>query len=216
MYQVSAFNIAGNSQPSNTAQVTTPDGPPAAPSNLSAANVTQISLTLNWQDNSNNETGFTVQIATDIGFTNILQTVTTLANVTTLDFTGLTPGTTYYFQVAASNAIGTSAWSAPLAVTTAPATIPLAPSNMTTANNTQTSITLNWQDNSNNEAGFTVQIATNNTFTNNLQTFTAGPNATSWNFTGLTRNTKYYFRVAAFNAAGTSEWAPPINDKTLR
>jgi titin len=135
--------------------------------------------------------------------------------VTTLDFTGLTPGTTYYFRVQAFNVAGPSAWSAPLAVITA-ATIPAAPSGMTTANNTQTSITLNWQDNSNNEAGFTVQIATNNTFTNNLQTFTAGPNATSWNFTGLTRNTKYYFRVAAFNAAGISPWAPTINDKTLR
>ena len=87
---------------------------------------------------------------------------------------------------------------------------------MNTANLTQTSITLNWVDNSNNEAGFTVQIATNNTFTNNLQTVTVAANVTSWNFTGLTRNTKYYFRVAAFNAAGTSAWAPPINDKTLK
>ncbi len=215
-YQVYAFNLAGSSLPSNVATATTPDGPPVAPSNLSAANLTQISLTLNWQDNSNNEANFTVQMASDAGFTNILQTLTTGANVTSLDFTGLTPGTTYYFQVAASNAAGTSAWSAPLAVTTSPATIPAAPSNMTTANNTQTSITLNWVDNANNEAGFTVQIATNNVFTANFQTFTVGPNVTSWNFTGLTRNTKYYFRVAAFNAAGTSAWAAPINDKTLR
>lgn len=215
-YQVYAFNLGGNSLPSNPATVSTPDGPPVAPSNLSAANVTQISLTLNWQDNSNNETGFSVQIATDNAFSQNLQTFTTGANVTSLGFTGLTAGTTYYFQVAAFNLVGTSVWSAPLAVTTSPPTIPAAPSNMTTANATQTSITLNWLDNSNNEVGFTVQIATNNGFSQNLQTITVGANVTSYTFTGLTPGTKYYFRVAAFNAAGTSPWAPPINDRTLR
>jgi hypothetical protein len=87
---------------------------------------------------------------------------------------------------------------------------------MTTANVTQNSITLNWLDNSNNEEGFTVEIATNNAFSTDLQTFTAGANVASWNFTGLTPGTKYYFRVAAFNAAGTSAWAGAINDRTLR
>jgi FtsP/CotA-like multicopper oxidase with cupredoxin domain len=215
-YRVYAFNLAGPSLPSIVVQVTTLDGPPAAPSNLSAVNVTQVSLTLLWQDNSNNETGFTVQVASDSGFTNILQTNTAGANVTTWDFNGLTAGTPYYFRVQAFTAVDISAWSAPLAVTTSPATIPLAPSLLTTTGNTQTSITLNWVDNSNNETGFTVQIATNNAFTNNLQTLTAGANATSSNFTGLTRNTKYYFRVLAFNVAGSSAWAEAINAKTLR
>jgi hypothetical protein len=215
-YQVYAFNLGGNSLPSNNATVTTPDGPPAFPSNLSAANLAQTSLTLLWQDNSSNETGFTVEMAADSAFTNILQTITTGANVTTLDFTGLTAGTPYYFRVAAFDLVAPSAWSAPLAVITSPATIPAAPANMTTSNITQTSITLNWVDNSNDEAGFTVQIATNTGFNNNLQTITVGPNMTSWNFTGLSLNTKYYFRVAAFNVAGTSAWAPPINDKTLK
>ncbi len=215
-YRVYAFNLGGNSLPSNVLEVATPDGPPVAPSNLSATNVTQTSLTLNWQDNSNNELGFTVEMASDIGFTNILQTVTTSANAVSQGFSGLIPSTTYYFRVNAFNGVGTSAWSAPLVAATSPATIPLPPTNLTTSNVTQTSITLNWVDNSNNESGFTVQIATNNGFTQNLQTFTTGPNATSYVFTGLTPGTKYYFRVASFNAAGQSLWAPAINDKTLR
>jgi hypothetical protein len=216
VYRVYAFNIAGNSPLSNEATVSTPEGPPVAPSGLSATNVTEISLTLNWVDNSNNETGFTVEMAADSDFATILQTITTGADATSQDFAGLTAGTTYYFRVQASNVIGTSAWSTTLMQATLTATIPAAPSNMTTSNVTQTSITLNWQDNSNNEAGFTAQIATNNGFSNNLQTITVGANATSWNFTGLTPNQKYYFRVAAFNAAGTSQWAPAINDRTLR
>ena len=75
---------------------------------------------------------------------------------------------------------------------------------------------LNWLDNSNNESGFTIQIATNNTFTSNLQTIQVGANVTSYMFTGLLPNTKYYFRVLAFNAAGSSPWSTIINARTVR
>jgi titin len=216
-FRVEAFNVAGPSGWSETLPVTTLVPAPIAPSGLPATDVTQTSLTLNWTDNSLDETGFNIQMATDIGFTANLQTLPAGMNATSLPVTGLTPSTTYYFRVEAFNAGGTSGWSVPLTVTTlAPVTPPLAPSAMTTANNTLTSITLNWMDNSNNEEGFTVQIATNNAFTNGLQSVNVGTNVTSWDFTGLTSNTKYYFRVRAFNTAGTSAWAPPINDKTLR
>ena len=222
-YRVWAFNIAGDSlAPSNVVDVTTPAGPPppAAPVNLSVSSLAETSLTLNWQDNpsntpSNIPTSFTVERTTDPNFVTILQTVNVAASVTSLNFNGLTAGTTYYFRVAASNANGPSSWST-LSATTLAATIPAAPSNMTTTNVTRTSLTLNWVDNSNNEAGFTVQIATNNTFTANLQTSTAAANAKLQSFTGLTRGTKYYFRVAAFNAAGSSPWAEPINVRTVR
>jgi titin len=155
-------------------------------------------------------------MAADAGFTTILQTVNVAGSVLSWNFSGLAGGTTYYFRVAASNANGTSLWSATLPATTSPVTVPAAPLNWTTSNNTQTSIRLNWVDNSNNETGFRVQIATNNTFTNNFQTFDVGPNVQSYTFTGLTRNTKYYFRVGAFNLAGVSPWPDAINDKTLR
>jgi len=217
-YQVYAFNIAGNSLPASSGAVMTPDAPPAPPSNLPAANVTDNSLTLNWQDNSNNETGFNVQMAATADFGSILNTVNLGANVTSASFTGLTANTTYYFRVEAVNGAGSSGWSDFLAVTTAAVapSLPAAPSNLSATNVAQTSLTLNWQDNSNNEAGFTVQVATNQSFTNNLQTFSAGANVTTWNFTGLTRNRNYYFRVAAVNAAGASAWSPTLNVRTLR
>jgi hypothetical protein len=64
--------------------------------------VTSTSITLNWQDNSNNELGFQIQRATSSGGPwSVVGTVG--ANVTSYMDTGLSPSTTYYYQVAAFN-----------------------------------------------------------------------------------------------------------------
>ena len=44
-----------------------------------------------------------------------------------------------------------------------------------------------------------------------------GPNVTSFNDTGLKRNTKYYYRVLAFNnGIFTFPWSPILNVTTPR
>jgi len=111
---------------------------------------------------------------------------------------------------------GLSDYSNIIDITTSVQTIPVAPSSLSATNITQTSLTLNWLDNSANEAGFTVEIATNTGFTANLLSLDVGPNATSLNFTGLSANTRYYFRVAAYNTAGTSPWSRSLSTKTLK
>jgi phosphodiesterase/alkaline phosphatase D-like protein len=58
---------------------------------------------LNWIDNSNNETGFTIQRATNALFTQGLTTVTVPANTTTLNVTGLAKNTQYWFRIRANN-----------------------------------------------------------------------------------------------------------------
>jgi titin len=79
------------------------------------------------------------------------------------------------------------------------------------------SLTLGWTDNSSDETGFTVQIATDKNFTQNFRTVdVVEAGVTSYQFTLLAPNTKYYMRVAAFNGAGASAWAPTISDKTLK
>ncbi len=83
---------------------------PAAPSGLTATAVSSSQINLSWTDNSNNETGFTIQRKTGSGGT-YGQIATVGANVTTFNNTGLAAGTTYYYQVDANNAYGTSAWS---------------------------------------------------------------------------------------------------------
>ena len=220
-YQVAAFNAGGPSAYSNTASATIP-GPqgPAAPDALEAVVEADIPMIhLQWSDNSADETGFVIQRSTD--GVNFSELATAVANVATYDDLAVFGGFTYTYRVAAFNANGSSDYSNTASGTVPPdATPPAAPSNLSATNVTQTSLTLNWQDNSNNEAGFTIQIATNSTFTRNLVTINVGPNATFSNITGLRRNTKYFLRVLAFNnfngGAGPFPWSPVLNITTPR
>jgi FtsP/CotA-like multicopper oxidase with cupredoxin domain len=87
---------------------------PAAPSNLGVtwtrAGLLADNATLTWTDNSNNETGFTIQRATNAAFTSGLNTTTVAANVKTLTQTGLLRTITYYYRVASANGTVLSAW----------------------------------------------------------------------------------------------------------
>ncbi len=102
-----------------TMTFTPPTTTPAAPSNLTFTNVLPGQMTLNWQDNSNNEVGFLIMRSTD--GTNYTTVVFTAANQTSYTATGLTPSTTYYWRVYAVNegristpVSGTQATSGPL------------------------------------------------------------------------------------------------------
>ena len=76
--------------------------PPAAPSNLAAVVVTPTSITLDWQNNADNELGFQILRATSPG--GPWSAVGTVgADVTSYTDTGLQPLTTYYYEVVAFN-----------------------------------------------------------------------------------------------------------------
>ncbi|HNY01363.1 MAG TPA: BNR-repeat neuraminidase N-terminal domain-containing protein, partial [Bacteroidales bacterium] len=108
---------------------TPPAGAPANPTSLTFTAVGQTGMTVNWVDNSTNEILFVVTRALDAGFTTgVVSTTipsTTMAGTGTaynLPLTGLTPGTTYYFNVAA-----TMEGSASSGATGSQATLPIVP-----------------------------------------------------------------------------------------
>jgi hypothetical protein len=125
-YRIVASNSGGTSYGSDmsfttiAATVTVPK----APSNLTgtATSVTQIKLS--WVDNSNNETEFLIDRWNGSTW---VQIGTVGPNVTTYTDSGLSPSTTYYYQVAAYNSEGT-AWAASCATVNTPAAnVPNAP-----------------------------------------------------------------------------------------
>jgi hypothetical protein len=82
--------------------------PPAAPTELSAAAVSDTAIRLCWRDKANNETAYAIE---RWGGTEFSQIDTVGADTTTYDSTGLSASTTYAYRVRAYNAAGTSTYS---------------------------------------------------------------------------------------------------------
>jgi FtsP/CotA-like multicopper oxidase with cupredoxin domain len=72
---------------------------------------------------------------------------------------------------------------------------PIAPTGLT-GTATGTRVDLSWLDNSAKETGFTIQRATNDSFTTGLATFNVGPNVRTFS-QNVASNTKYWYRVFA-------------------
>ena len=82
---------------------------PADPTVLEKSNIRDTSIQLSWTDNSDNETGFRIEIGVDVGFAGVTHRVIG-ANITEFLVTGLDPNTQYWFRVRAYNAAGNSGY----------------------------------------------------------------------------------------------------------
>jgi len=192
-------------------------GAPTAPTNLAATPQAGPQVSLTWRDNATNETGFSVERCTGAGCTNFVRIAApgprnNTGNVTYVDTT-VTAGndnTFYSYRVFALNSAGLSLDNTNVASVRVPA-IPAAPTNATVgvvkANGNNYTATLNWSHPGGTDlTNFTIQRATNSSFTTGLNTSTVAGNLRTATQT-VTRNTTYYWRIRANNnISGSSAW----------
>ncbi len=199
-FWVEAHNPAGSS--TAVSGMATPGPVPNAPTAL-VVTPSATDITLSWTDNSTDETGFRIYVAT----TNAQPATTTrtvAAGVTTytIPAADVTPYQTYYIWVSAYNAIGDSP---ALAGTGGAGVAPVAPAGVTVAYDpaNQFAVTANWTDSSDNENGFDVYWSTDDN-----KPATAGAsvaaNIATYKLTKVFGGATYRFWVEATNVVGRS------------
>ena len=193
-FQVIAINSIGNSSAAVLNGIQTASAPPL-PSNFVATTITTTSIALSWSPSSGAST-YTVnyQVSGSSNWTTASNTITN----TNTTITGLTSGTTYNFQLIASNTSGSSS---PVSLnsiqTGAP---PGAPTNVVVSSVTGSSIGLNWNSVSGAASyGVSYQLPSDTTWT-----FFGNAAGTSIVVVGLKAATVYNFQVIATNAYGSS------------
>src|SRR5262249_5152862 len=160
-YKVKAIGggITPDSPLSSSSCATTPT-PVATPSGVSAPATSTTDISLSWNDNSSNESGFEVWRSTT-GSSGAYSLLTTVGpNVEGTDDSGLDPGTQYCYKVKAlgSGIVPDSPLSGSDCATTGAQVT--APSGLSASVASSTSIALGWTDNSSNESQFEVWRST--------------------------------------------------------
>jgi fibronectin type 3 domain-containing protein len=201
-YEVSAVNAGGQSPVSSQVSAT-PVAPPATPTGLTATSGnTQVAL--NWSASSG-ATSYNIYRSTTSGGEGSTPYKTGVTSTSFTD-TGLTNGTTYYYEVSAVNAGGQSAVSSQVSATPQ-LSVPPTPTGLTaTAGNAQ--VALSWSASS---GATSYDIYRSTTSGGEGSTpYQTGVTSTSFTDTGLTNGTTYYYEVSAVNAAGQS----PVSSET--
>lgn len=192
---------------------------PAAPTDLSATLDTLNSVRLQWLDRSDDESEFVIERG--LTASTLLQISMVAENVTAFDDYDLAPGTTYFYRVRANNSYGLSDSTQIVQITTPEVVaLPKAPTGLTAANLSASSIRLAWMDNSNNELGFELQrmselrpLALTGAIEWQRVVLTAA-NTTSFDDMGLELGVQYAYRVRALNSLGPSGWSNTIYAST--
>ena len=197
-----------------------PPPPPVAPT-LSApadsATGVAVPATLSWNA-STGATSYTCQVSTSAAFTMFAYNVSGITGTSTV-VSGLAANTIYFWRVNAANAGGPSTWSAVWSFTTAagapsPPSTPTLISPANGSSNVPGTATLSWNA-STGASTYRVQISTNSNF-RILVDDKPGITSTSTTVPGLRAKTRYFWRVNATNANGTSAWSTTWNFRAAR
>ena len=174
---------------------------PAAPTELAVTTVTSTQITVAWQDNANNETGYKIERCIKGGQWSLLRSLA--ANATGYTDTAAQPGTIYNYRVFAYNANGGSDYS-----NTVSACIIAVPSNLRTVEKTSKEITISWDYTGTGQTGFGIQRKTGSGGWQDIGSADAGD--LYFTDSGLQPETTYYYRVMAVHPAGNSSYSSPL------
>ncbi|ABQ24786.1 Fibronectin, type III domain protein [Geotalea uraniireducens Rf4] len=190
---------------------------PPKPTGVTASRSSESQINLTWTDNTTDETGYRVERkcvsgppsspCPDSDFHQVGQDLPANPGTGAMSFNdfGLTPDTTYLYQVTSFKSAGCS-WLAVSDPSADETTTLTNPANLTATAINTTQINLSWSDTTSGESGFVVERCTDDACTTpTILTPPAGVNATNYADTTVCNAlTPYYYRVKAFKSANLS------------
>ncbi len=211
-FRVTAVNAAGEGVPSEEESATfAPNTVPGQPAGLTAT-ASGSGVVLSWtapaSDGGAAITGYVIDEGTSPDLEPGTPVNGSPVKATSDTVTGLTKGSTYYFTVAAVNAVGQGPASGKVSATLPAATSPASPAfaapNGLTATAGNAQVHLSWtapaSDGGSRVTGYDLYRTTAPGF--QASAVITSVTGTSTTVTGLTNGTTYYFMVAAINATG--------------
>ena len=185
-----------------------------------SVNAEQVALT--GQDNADNEDGTGVERNLNSGAFSVVVTLSGGSMVSYTDSTVVAPtaigapDNVYCYRVFAFNAAGSSGYSNTACKTFAAPKLqpPSAPSLLKTAGTTNSSITLGWRDNADNETSQEIALAQSAPPRN--WTVPVDANATTSTIKGLRKNTQYNFKVRSVGDGGVSAYSNAVTATTVK
>ena len=179
---------------------------PRMPVDFAAEAVSHEQVDLSWTDNADNEDGCIVErkISGEDEFTELDRTD---GDIEAWSDTSVSPLTDYVYRVCSYNSYGSSEYAAavPVSVPQAPGS-PDAPSGLSASAASDTAVDLSWTDNADDETSFKVERSEDGVdYTQAV--LLDGADYTSWQDTGLTPSTTYYYRVLTGNTYGFSGYS---------
>ena len=188
--------------------------PPAGPTELTAILISAGRVSLDWTDNSNNETGFEIERSTTSGsgFVQIADSSDVGPNTTSFIDSTASVGTIYFYRVRAVNTNGNSSYSneaSTLAVKINP------PSSLAAYGASSNQVLLVWTDNSDNESGFIIEKASfDGTFINAFEEIAkVGKDVTYYRDGKISPAFTYFYRVKAFSETDASLYSNEVSHR---
>ncbi|GAB4477111.1 MAG: hypothetical protein OHK0057_26500 [Thermoflexibacter sp.] len=206
-YRVRVVKNTFSSANSNVANATTLLN---AVSNLVANAIGQGEISLQWNDNANNELGYIIErsLLAMSGFSILVSLSPNSVGYTDI---GLNPDTQYFYRV---YAVSSTASPAVYSNVANALTFPATPTNLIANALSFSSIQLTWQDNATTETEYKVERA--NVLDGNFREIaTLGANQNIYTDANLASKTRYFYRVIATRGQASSAYSNVTNAVTL-
>jgi titin len=200
-FRVSAVNTIGHGAASTTVQSTPATVPNAPVVTATVSGNAQVTVTWNAPTSNGGSAVSSYAVDRSTDGINWVPAASVSASTTSSTITGLANGTMYLFRVSASNGVGASVSSTPVAGL--PAGVPSVPRAFV-AVGSDSSVALTWDAPVSNGGSpilsYTIERLNGATWVS----VATGVTSPSYNVNGLTNGTTYQFRVSALNAVGSS------------